>query len=108
MCDFKNGEAGRLDLLQKIQRQNSDYPSTGFKQRLEKLCQPEKGRILKFNENSGSFSFYDPIYHAYALAHRRAIFESKENSIITPEVSAFLEALEDLLRKNKLPEVQVN
>lgn len=102
LCDFKNGEAARLDLLQKIQRQNSDYPATGFKQRLEKLCLPEKGRILKFNENSGSFSFYDPIYHAYALAHRRAIFESKENSIITPEVGAFLEALEDLLKKNKI------
>lgn len=107
LCDFKNGEAARLDLLQKIQRQHTGYPSTGFKQRLEKLCLPEKGRILKYNENSGSFSFYDPIYHAYALAHRRAIFESKENSIITPEVSAFLEALEELLKKNKIPEIEI-
>ncbi|MBI1624700.1 hypothetical protein HF327_009285 [Comamonas sp. EJ-4] len=108
LCDFKNGEAARLDLLQKIQREHTDYPSTGFKQRLEKLCLPEKGRILKFNENSGSFAFYDPIYHAYALAHRRAIFESKENSSISPEVSAFLEALEDLLRKSKIPDIEIN
>ncbi|MRT21641.1 hypothetical protein FYM52_14980 [Comamonas sp. CAH-2] len=106
LCDFKNGEAGRLDLLQKIQREFPEYPNTGFKQRLEKLSLPEKGRILKFNENSGTFSFYDPIYHAYALAHRRAIFESKENSSISPEVTAFLEALEELLSKNKPAEVE--
>lgn len=102
LCDFKNGEAGRIELLQKIQRQYPDYPPSGFKQRLEKLCSTEKGRIFKFNENSGTFSFFDPIYHAYALAHRRAIFESKENTNIFPEASAFLEALEELLRKNKI------
>lgn len=101
LCDFPRGEAARFDIETKILRNHKDYPKSGLKNKLEKLCSPEKGSILRYNEYSGTYCFADPIYHAYALAHRKAIFESSNNSAIPPEHEAFLEAIKKLLSMPK-------
>lgn len=101
LCDFPRGEAARLAIEAKILRNHKDYPKAGLKNRLDKLCTQEKGSILRYNEYSGTYCFADPIYHAYALAHRKAIFESSTNSSIPPEHEAFLEAIKKLLSIQK-------
>ncbi len=63
----ENG-AGRIDIHRKIQRTEPKYPEANLKYLLPKLCTPEHGGILRFDSNSGLYSFADPFFRAYALA----------------------------------------
>jgi len=54
--------------LKKIQRQYKEYPASGLKAKLDALCENKNGAILRFNTSSGSYSFRDPNYLAYAQA----------------------------------------
>ena len=60
--------AARTDLHRRIRQSESKYPEANLKYLLPKLCTPEYGAIVRFDSNSGLFSFSDPIYRAYALA----------------------------------------
>ena len=64
------GEAGtaRTEIHKRIQRSEAKYPEANLKYLLPKLCTLEYGGILRFDSNSGLYSFADPIYRAYALA----------------------------------------
>lgn len=68
LCDFKETGAGRIDLLSKIKRMHTDYPNNGIKTKLDSLCLVENGEILRFDSNSGAYSFRNPNYLAYAQA----------------------------------------
>jgi hypothetical protein len=63
----ENG-AARIEIHRKISRDEPKYPEANVKYLLPKLCTPEYGGILRFDSNSGLYSFSDPIYRAYALA----------------------------------------
>lgn len=63
--------ATRSEIHKRIQRTESKYPETNLKYLLPKLCTPEYGGILRYDSNSGLYSFSDPIYRAYALAQFR-------------------------------------
>jgi energy-coupling factor transporter ATP-binding protein EcfA2 len=67
------GGAARADIHKRIQRSEPKYPETNLKYLLPRLCTPEYGGVIRFDSNSGLYSFSDPIYRAYALAqyHRR-------------------------------------
>lgn len=60
--------AARLDILSKIRISEPRYPEPNLKYMLQKLCTLEYGAIVRFDSNSGLFSFSEPIYRAYALA----------------------------------------
>lgn len=60
--------AARLDIYHRIRQAESKYPESNLKRYLPKLCTMEYGEILRFDSNSGRYSFSDPIYRAYALA----------------------------------------
>lgn len=59
----------RADILNRIRRAEPKYPEANLKYLLPKLCTLDYGGILRFDSNSGLYSFSDPIYLAYALAH---------------------------------------
>lgn len=65
---LNEGGAARSDIHSRIRRTEPKYPEANLKYLLPKLCTPEYGGILRFDSNSGLFSFSDPIYRAYALA----------------------------------------
>lgn len=92
LCDFNDSGAGRIDLVNKIKRSHEDYPSASIKTKLDALCSPKNGAILRFNDNSGSYSFRDPNYLAYAQAMQngRSVDISEDN---------FALKLSDLFRK---------
>jgi len=48
---------------------NKHFYSTTIKEYLELLTTPEYGEILRFDNNSGKFSFFNPFIKAYALMH---------------------------------------
>ena len=64
------GESGtaRTKIHQRIRRSEPKYPEANLKYLLPKLCTLEYGGILRYDSNSGHYSFADPIYRAYALA----------------------------------------
>lgn len=70
---LSEGGAARVDILQKIRRSEEKYPEANLKYLLPKLCTLEYGGVLRFDSNSGLYSFSDPIYRAYALAQFRKL-----------------------------------
>lgn len=95
---LSEGGAARSDILNRIKRSESKYPEANLKYLLPKLCTAEYGGILRFDSNSGLYSFADPIYRAYALAlyQKRAmrpshdahsIFESTLLRLLTEKLS---------------------
>lgn len=60
--------AARADILKKIRLLEPKYPEPNLKYMLQKLCTLEYGAIVRFDSNSGLYSFSEPIYRAYALA----------------------------------------
>jgi energy-coupling factor transporter ATP-binding protein EcfA2 len=58
----------RTEIHKRIQRTLPRYPEPNLKYLLPKLCTLEYGGILRYDSNSGHYSFADPIYRAYALA----------------------------------------
>ena len=60
--------AARHDLHRRIRSTEQNFPETNLKYLLPKLSTPEYGAIVRFDSNSGLYSFSDPIYRVYALA----------------------------------------
>lgn len=60
--------AARFDIYNRIRQVEPEYPEASLKRNLSKLCTMEYGEILRFDSNSGRYSFSDPIYRAYASA----------------------------------------
>jgi len=89
------GEAGtaRTEIHKRIQRAEPKYPEANLKYLLPKLCTLEYGGILRYDSNSGLYSFADPIYRAYALAQ----FQSKGASNLQTTQGDFEQMLLRLL-----------
>ena len=60
--------AARADILKKVRINESKYPEANLKYMLPRLCTPEYGEIVRFDSNSGLYSFSEPMYRVYALA----------------------------------------
>ena len=71
LASLPESGGSRSELHQRILRTEKTYPETNLKYILQKLSTPEYGLIVRFDSNSGLFSFADPIYRAFALAHFR-------------------------------------
>lgn len=79
LSKLNEGGAARHDILRKIQEYEPKYPEANLKYLLPKLCTLEYGGIIRHDSTSGKYSFSDPIYRAYALAHFQSKSESEEN-----------------------------
>jgi hypothetical protein len=84
LCTFKNTGAGRIQLLKKIEEGIQNYPSKNLSYCLSKLVTAEYGEVIRYDSNSGRYSFSDPFYRAFALAH----FRERDESIGTDDVVA--------------------
>lgn len=93
--------AARLDIFRKIRDSEPKYPEPNLKYMLQKLCTPEYGAIVRFDSNSGLFSFSEPIYRAYALAQ----FQPPSNKHVASQALDFeaflLKTLSNELRIEK-------
>ena len=93
LSSFKERGASRTDLHNRIRRTAPTYPVTSLKNCLPKLTTQEYGGIVRFDSNSGLYSFSDPIHRAFALAH----FRDPETS--QPSIDTDLGRLLSLLTK---------
>lgn len=71
LSTFNEGGASRSQLHTNICNLSDKYPLTNLKYFLQKLTTAEYGGIIRFDSNSGLYSFSDPIYRAFALANFR-------------------------------------
>jgi Cdc6-like AAA superfamily ATPase len=98
LCKFKNAGASRVQLLTTISQSAQNYPPNNLSYCLSKLVTAEYGEILRFDSNSGLYSFADPIYRAFALAQFRD--EVGTPGVALDEISAFVKFLSIELQKN--------
>nr|WP_315848512.1 hypothetical protein [uncultured Rhodoferax sp.] len=68
LTDFPDTGASRFDLLQKIGKTVSGYTDASLKRTLTQLLSSTCGEIIRYSQNSGLYSFSDPIYHVYAMS----------------------------------------
>lgn len=102
LSSMKEEGAARFDILNRIKRTRASYPDHRLKFNLGKLCEQSYGAILRFDPNSGLYSFADPIYRAYALArYRKPATNSERIADFEVQLSGFEELLLNVLR-NKL------
>ncbi|QLQ24254.1 MAG: AAA family ATPase [Dechloromonas sp.] len=71
LSSFKERGASRVDIHNRVCQTEPRYPAPSLKNYLPKLTTPEYGGIVRYDSNSGLYSFSDPIYRAFALAHFR-------------------------------------
>ncbi len=95
MCEFTDSGAGRIQILNKIKRLHPEYKGANLKEKLDKLCLEDNGGVLKYNENSGSYTFKDPIFLAYAQAMQKNSAQLEPE----PEENSFEIRLMDLFKK---------
>lgn len=69
LSSFKERGASRSELLIKIRKKEPKYPEISLKNTLIKLTTDEYGSLVRHDQTSGLFSFSDPIYRVFALAH---------------------------------------
>lgn len=82
LCTLGEEGAARSDIHRFIQRKEAKYPEANLKYLMPKLCTPEYGGIIRFDSNSGLYSFSEPIYRAYALARYVKNNNSKSPHIV--------------------------
>ena len=95
------GESGaaRYDIHKRIVRTHASYPEKNLKSYLPKLCTPEYGGVLRYDQSSGLYSFSDPIYRAYALATYQKLPGDSPSTGSVPPGNEFEEMLLTLLRQ---------
>jgi GTPase SAR1 family protein len=81
--------AARADILKKIRATESKYPEANLKYMLLKLCTAEYGEIVRFDSNSGLYSFSEPMYRVYAMAQFKQTSTKSKGGHIN-QLEAFL------------------
>ena len=75
---FKERGASRIELHKKILQDTPSYPEKNLSNCLPKLATQEYGEIVRYDSNSGLYSFSDPIYRAFSLVYFRDESRSKD------------------------------
>lgn len=73
---FNQGGATRNELLQKIRESEPGYPAASFPSHLKSLLSDERCNILSCDENTGEYSFSEPVHRAFCYM----LFESEDKA----------------------------
>jgi len=68
LCDLPQEGAVRAAIYNKIQKMEPNYPQGNLTTFLEKLCSSNADQIIRYDSNSGLYSFKDPLHRAFAVA----------------------------------------
>ncbi len=66
---FQQDGATKQEIFQQIKKEDKKYPSSNLSFCLDKLRKEERSELIKFDEASGKYSFYDPFYRVFALVY---------------------------------------
>lgn len=101
--------AARMDIHRRIQQSEAKYPEANIKYLLPRLCTSEYGEILRYDSNSGLYSFSDPIYRVYALARFTAPSERDRMALKKNELEQILlKAFNAAMEKNQAGKLEIS
>ena len=80
LSQLKEEGVARRELLAKIKLDHKSYTDNRLKSHLDKLCTKERGAAIRYNQNSGVYSFSEPVFRAYALSmvHKKGELHTKK------------------------------
>ncbi len=90
---FPQSGANRGDILQKIRESEPAYPASGLTSHLKALQSEERCSILTCDENTGEFSFSEPVHRAFCYM----LFESEDKAKV--RVTATSQSVADFLKR---------
>jgi len=68
LAQLSQDGATKAEILRKINNVETGYSSRSFTKAIDKLCNAQRVPLVRFDENSGKYSFIDPLYRAFAMA----------------------------------------
>lgn len=104
IIDLSKEDVTYNEIFTKIQETHPTYPNGNLTTYLKPLLSPEKGEILRYDENSGKYSFSNPFFRAYVKLY----FQNEETEAFSNFskgsarlLKEFLKILEYYQNKNK-------
>lgn len=67
MLELGKDEVTHNEILIRIKKSHPDYPQSNLTTYLKQLQHSERGEIIRYDENSGKYSFSNPFLKAYAF-----------------------------------------
>jgi len=93
LAQLSQDGATREEILRKIKKVEPTYSSRSFSGGIERLCKAHQTPLVRFDDNSGKYSFIDPLYRAFAMAlnseEPKTSFDININNLIEVLVSSF-------------------
>jgi hypothetical protein len=68
LAQLSQDGATKDEILRKINKIEASYSAKSFAGGMEKLCKAHRTPLIRFDDNSGKYSFIDPLYRSFALA----------------------------------------
>jgi hypothetical protein len=68
LADCSQEGATPAEILTKIRSHTPVYPQGNLTTYLNELQRPDRGSLIRYDHNSGKYSFADPVFRAFALA----------------------------------------
>lgn len=99
LSSFKERGASRTQLLSKIKHKHPKYPDSSLKTTLQKLSTDDYGQLVRIDQTSGLFSFSDPIFRVFAMAHFHKNGQQRSVRVADLDLSRFLRMLEAELQQ---------
>jgi len=115
LSSFDRGEALRYEILERIRKQEPNYPAGNLTNYLNSLQTEKRGALIRYDKYSGRYSFSNPLYQAYAVTYftqlekirrekskkRRAelivkLSETSTNTLLQSIMDSLRTALEDI------------
>lgn len=99
LCRLKEGGAARSEIYYRIRKREPKYPEANLKYLLPKMTTAEYGGVLRYDSNSGLYSFSEPIYRAYAIAQFAREDELNINGLMGDLEKALMRQMSERIRK---------
>jgi Cdc6-like AAA superfamily ATPase len=98
LSHFDDLGVDRFKLLKQIQKNSPSYSDPVLKKQLQSLLAESKGAVVKLSDNSGLYSFSNPLYRVYALSRHHKTNGHAVSSISIENVT-FADLIKMLERK---------
>jgi energy-coupling factor transporter ATP-binding protein EcfA2 len=100
--DLKKEVVTYNEILSKIQQWEPDYPQSNLTVYLKPLTTNENDEIIRFDENSGKYSFSDPFFKAFcAMALEKIERSTDDIKVSYIDVKLLMEKLDKIISENQ-------
>ena len=73
LSSFSQEGATKQELFDKILKSDKDFPSSNLTYCLEELKEEARSELIKYDDASGKYSFFDPFYRVFALVYFKKV-----------------------------------